>query len=116
MDKTELESIFAREQKHIINEWQTFLKFPSISADPLYNSNCRDCAEWLLNHLQGIGFDATLLETIASRVEMIPGRQPLTECRVRRALDVRGALRIWTQFHGRLVTPTVFDLHPNQSA
>ena len=68
MDKTELESIFAREQKHIINEWQTFLKFPSISADPLYNSNCRDCAEWLLNHLQGIGFDATLLETATKPV------------------------------------------------
>ncbi|MBT3191396.1 MAG: M20/M25/M40 family metallo-hydrolase [Verrucomicrobia bacterium] len=63
MNITELESIFASEQKRILTEWQTFLKFPSISADPLYNSNCRDCAEWLASHLQGIGFESELLET-----------------------------------------------------
>ncbi len=68
MNKTELESIFAREQKRIVKEWQTFLKFPSISADPLYNRNCQDCAEWLVEHLQTIGFESELLETTTKPV------------------------------------------------
>ncbi len=63
MNKTTLESHFADNQSRILNEWKTFLKFPSISADPLYNGNCRDCAEWLVEHLQKIGFTAQLLET-----------------------------------------------------
>ena len=65
MNKAELESVFAREQKRIISEWQTFLKFPSISADPLYNKNCRECAEWLVGHLAKMGFTSRLLETSA---------------------------------------------------
>jgi len=63
MDKATLESIFAQHESRIIDEWQSFLRFPSISADPLYNANCRDCADWLVNHLQHIGFSAQLLET-----------------------------------------------------
>ena len=63
MNKADLELIFAKEQKRIISEWQAFLKFPSISADPLYNSNCRECAEWLDEHLASIGFTSQLLET-----------------------------------------------------
>ena len=65
MNKADLELAFAREQKRIISEWQSFLKFPSISADPLYNNNCRECAEWLAKHLQEIGFESELLETSA---------------------------------------------------
>ncbi len=77
MNRVELESIFAKEQKRIISEWQAFLKFPSISADPLYNSNCRDCAVWLVKHLQQIGFEATLLETATKPVVFAerPGQQ-----------------------------------------
>jgi acetylornithine deacetylase/succinyl-diaminopimelate desuccinylase-like protein len=63
MNITELESVFERDQKSILERWKTFLKFPSISADPLYNGNCRDCAEWLVGHLDQIGFSAKLLET-----------------------------------------------------
>jgi len=63
MNKAELEAAFAENQKRIIEEWKTFLRFPSISADPLYNSNCRECAEWLSAHLEQIGFTSELLET-----------------------------------------------------
>jgi acetylornithine deacetylase/succinyl-diaminopimelate desuccinylase-like protein len=63
MDKVELESIFDREQNRFVDEWKTLLRFPSISADPLYNNNCRECAEWISSHLKQIGFRAELLET-----------------------------------------------------
>lgn len=63
MNKAALESDYARHQNRFLKEWKTFLRFPSISADPLYNNNCRECATWLAQHLEHIGFTAELLET-----------------------------------------------------
>ena len=39
-----------------LQEWQEFLRFPSISALPEHAKDCRKCADWLLEHLKRIGF------------------------------------------------------------
>ena len=41
----------------------TLLRFPSVSTDSLHNADTRNCAEWLLAKLQGMGLTATLYET-----------------------------------------------------
>ena len=40
-----------------------FLRIPSISTDPSYAGDCRSAAEWLVEDLKSIGFDAGLRET-----------------------------------------------------
>lgn len=40
-----------------------FLRIPSISTDPSYAGDCRNAAEWLVEDLKSIGFDAGLRET-----------------------------------------------------
>ncbi len=63
MNISELRSAFAEQEQRFIKEWKTFLGFPSISADPLYNKNCRECAAWLANHLDTIGLSSEIWET-----------------------------------------------------
>ena len=40
-----------------------FLRIPSISTDPSYAGDCRNAAEWLVEDLKSIGFDAGLRQT-----------------------------------------------------
>jgi succinyl-diaminopimelate desuccinylase len=46
-----------------MGEWESLLRFESISAIGAYAATCRDCADWLLQRLARMGFDAELLET-----------------------------------------------------
>ncbi len=39
------------------------LRLPSISTDPAYAGDCRRAAQWLVDELAGIGFDAELRDT-----------------------------------------------------
>lgn len=39
------------------------LRIKSISTDPEYKSECQSAAEWLVNELNGIGFEASVRET-----------------------------------------------------
>jgi len=63
MNKQTLESTFAQNQSQYIDDWKTFLEFPSISADSAHDNDCHDCAVWLSDHLKQIGFTSQLLET-----------------------------------------------------
>jgi len=40
------------------------IRIPSISTDPAYGDHCRRAAEWLSAELTGIGFDASVRDTI----------------------------------------------------
>jgi acetylornithine deacetylase/succinyl-diaminopimelate desuccinylase-like protein len=46
-----------------LDELQTFLKIPSVSADSKYKNDLLNCAKWLTNHLQGLGLEAKVVET-----------------------------------------------------
>ena len=65
-----------------LEELFSFLRFPSISTDSRHAGDVRNCAEWLLAKLTGMGLDATLHETpkhplVIARNTHVPGRRTL---------------------------------------
>lgn len=46
-----------------IKDFQTFLSFPTISADPNYKSSLLACADWLIGYLEAMGFQVELWQT-----------------------------------------------------
>ncbi len=57
-----------------------FLRFASISTDPEYAKDVRNCADWLVSHLQGIGLKTELHETaghplVVARNEHVEGKK-----------------------------------------
>lgn len=92
MNKSELETHFDANHERYVEEWKTLLRFASISADPAYDDDCLECAQWLSRHLEHMGLDATLLET---------GRKPV----------------VFAEHRGRVDKPTVlfyghYDVQP----
>src|SRR5690242_15419042 len=41
----------------------SLVRIKSISTDPAYKADCRKAAEWLVEELKGIGFDASVRDT-----------------------------------------------------
>jgi acetylornithine deacetylase/succinyl-diaminopimelate desuccinylase-like protein len=50
------------EQTGMLEELHAFLAIPSISTLPAHAADCRRAAEWVTNHLRGLGCTATLIE------------------------------------------------------
>ena len=50
-------------KERFIEELQEFLRFASVSAQDRHKQDMIDCAAWLKNHLEGIGMEASLVET-----------------------------------------------------
>ena len=46
-----------------ISRLMAFLKIPSISTDPAYKHDCRTAAQWLVDQLNDLGFNASLRNT-----------------------------------------------------
>lgn len=46
-----------------LQDFYTFLRFPSISTDDAYKINLAECAHWLVEKLNGIGLEAQLIST-----------------------------------------------------
>ncbi|MEI6166210.1 MAG: M20/M25/M40 family metallo-hydrolase [bacterium] len=63
MNKTELEALFATHSDRFIQEWQAFLRFPSVSISEKHQPDCAHCADWLMAHLAGMGFSTRLIPT-----------------------------------------------------
>lgn len=61
MIKRDLEACFAQDRDRMLGEWKRFLEFPTISTHPENADDCRQCAEWLAEHLRAMGFTAGLL-------------------------------------------------------
>jgi len=66
-----LEDWFDRERDRILEQWKVLLSFPSVSTDPAHRQDCLDCAGWLADHLEKLGFRSRLLET--SRLPVVFG-------------------------------------------
>lgn len=48
---------------HALKRLCALLRIPSISTDPSYKNNCQQAAEWLVNDLKSLGFDASIRQT-----------------------------------------------------
>lgn len=59
----QLDSWYEKRRDAILQDFFTFLSFPSISSEPHHAPDIRRCAEWLLNYLQAMGFQSELWET-----------------------------------------------------
>ena len=46
-----------------LQDFFTFLRFPSVSTDDTYSENMGECAHWLVEKLNGIGLEAKLAST-----------------------------------------------------
>jgi len=57
-----------------IERWKELLRIPSIGTDPARNADTRRAAEWLVENLRAIGFDAALRETAGQ--PMVVGHHP----------------------------------------
>src|SRR5438045_4705602 len=63
-----------------LEEYFSFLRFPSISTDSAYATNVRECAQWVSQKLSGIGLKSEVVPTaghpvVWARNEHQPGRR-----------------------------------------
>jgi len=63
MNVTALESLYTANSERFIREWQEFLRFPSVSISEKHLHDCARCADWLITHLDGMGFKTRLIPT-----------------------------------------------------
>jgi len=58
--------IFKRNKEQYLADFQTLLRFPSISSLQEHSRDCNLCAAWLRAHLEKIGFEARLIQLDAN--------------------------------------------------
>src|SRR6266704_3461870 len=63
-----------------LEEYYSFLRFPSVSTDDKYKEKLVECADWLVNKLNRIGLQTQLVPTkrhpiVVARNEHRPGRR-----------------------------------------
>jgi len=63
-----------------LEEYYSFLQFPSVSTDDQYKEKLSKCADWLVKKLDGIGLQTQLVPTkrhpiVWARNEHQPGRR-----------------------------------------
>lgn len=58
-----IESYYEKNRSRMFNEWAELLRFQSVSTDPEFNTACADCADWLVEHLKSLGFQAKIIIT-----------------------------------------------------
>src|SRR5919198_3615279 len=63
-----------------LEEYFSFLRFPSVSTDSNYAGNVRECADWVAQKLSAIGLEANVVPTaghpiVWARNEHRPGRR-----------------------------------------
>ncbi|MCB0334629.1 MAG: hypothetical protein KDD55_14090, partial [Bdellovibrionales bacterium] len=63
MEKSFLKDHFEASKESYFEEWKEFLRFQSISTDPAYADDCRECAAWFQGKLEALGFEVQLIET-----------------------------------------------------
>jgi len=54
---------FNKNRVSIFEDFFTFLRFPSISTDPVYQTDLLACKDWLVSYLEKIGMDVEVWET-----------------------------------------------------
>lgn len=59
----EFKKTFEREKEEILQDYFTFLRFPSISTDPAYRPQVLDCAAWLVTYLSKMGLTVETWKT-----------------------------------------------------
>jgi len=56
-------AIFEKNKESYLKDYQTLLRFPSVSSLQEHSRDCSLCAAWLRSHIGQMGFEARLLQT-----------------------------------------------------
>jgi len=63
INKEQIEKVYLENEQEYLDELFDFLRIESVSNDYGKRDECRDCANWLVDYLSGIGLDAQIIET-----------------------------------------------------
>lgn len=66
--REKLSKEFSTYQDSFLSRWKKFVSFKSVSANPEFDPDCRNCAQWCSQWLTEIGFKSRLLETSSKPV------------------------------------------------
>lgn len=55
--------LYDQQETKILEDYKTFLRFPSISSEPEYQPEMKKCVAWVSDYLQKIGFKTELWQT-----------------------------------------------------
>lgn len=58
-----LQELLAEQQSTALEEYFTFLRFPSVSSETKHNGDVLACADWVVNYLKKLGFQTELWPT-----------------------------------------------------
>lgn len=73
---SEVLSYARRHRARFVDELKSFVRFPSVSADPEHRGDVRACGQWLAKHLRAIGMArVALVETKGAPVVFAASRQ-----------------------------------------
>jgi len=59
----QLKKEYKKDEQNILDDFFTFLKFKSISSEPQYGEEVKNCANWLVNYLKNLKFDTEIWDT-----------------------------------------------------
>lgn len=59
----EIKRVFEVSLPQYVEDWKTYLRFQSVSAEESHRPDCDRCAEWLKDYLQKIGFKSEVWKT-----------------------------------------------------
>lgn len=62
MTDTKISSYLTTHRERFLEELKEYLSIPSVSTDSRHKGDVVRCAEWVAEHLRGIGFDEVVLE------------------------------------------------------
>lgn len=58
-----LRAEWSKRKEKWLQDYMTFLRFPSVSTDPMYKEDVLACCEWLADYVRNIGFDVEIWPT-----------------------------------------------------
>jgi len=59
----QLKELYGQSEENALDEFQTFLSFPSISSEKEYSTHLLECADWLMERMESLGFKTHIWET-----------------------------------------------------
>ena len=57
-----VEAYIDANQNRFVEELKQFMRIPSVSAQEKHDADTRACAQWIADHLKGLGFQAGLID------------------------------------------------------
>ncbi len=59
----QLREYYKKNEKEILKDFFTFLKFKSISSEVDYKTDCKNCSDWLVSYLKALQFETEVWES-----------------------------------------------------